>query len=460
MSSRWIFRRTDLRERHAGGAPITDKNPERGFYHVYTYDITEKEVEEDWVWSLCRDERLALVLLDIGKCAHRALSVGELAKAGRIFALFRDNGMQMIVRVVYDRVGRGPEHEPGELGQVTGHIRQLAPLFAAFSAHILTIQGLLVGSWGEMHDSKFLDRASLLMLFDAMGKAAGDIPISVRKPQFQRILQLHNSGVGVGLYDDAILASDTDMGTFGWIDDADRPDIMWTPQRELEFMKVQNARTLCGGEVLAGALAHDADEVLARLALMQVTYLNSVHEPVVWERWRSPEHPGDGGRPLSDVIRERLGYRYELADVELTDGVQKTGQCGCADLTAGAPESGRDKAGDRLRITIANSGFACCYDPVCVVLECGRIRMESVFDGRRLAAGGRLDVEFDIREACAAQGGQELFVCVALRHEKTGLPIYFANARCADQWERYRRISSLPAGAAAGVLLRVKEAIS
>lgn len=478
------MRKWDWRGKNSRCNPTADKNPGRGFYHVYTYDITQKEAEEDWIWSLCKDERLALVLLDIGKCAHRALTDGELAKAGRIFSLFRDNGMQMIVRVVYDRVGRGMEHEPGEIGQVVLHMRQLGPLLAAFSAHILTAQGLFIGSWGEMHDSRFLEKEQLFRLYETFREAAQGVRISVRKPQQQRILQMQNTEDAVGLYDDAILASGTDMGTFGWIDDVQNREIMWTPERELEFMQVQNRRALCGGEVLAGALIHSADEVLARLSLMQATYLNSVHEPIVWERWRVQRYPEDGsGEPNSTAdgarggreregscvaegngtlygeIRVRLGYRYELAEVEIVGGGPGRPASG-----ARKPDAGRKAGCGRLRIAIRNTGFACCYDPVRVILSCGSMQLAEVFDGRALAAGASIDVWFDIfdmKEACAGQEGDGLPLFVALRHEPTGLPIYFSDGACPStdpaRWERYRSISSLSEGTFVGVLLRVKE---
>lgn len=469
MSSRWILRKRDFTEQCIKN-DMTGKNPVRGFYHVYTYDITEKEAEEDWVWSLQKDERLALVLLDIGKCAHRAISQEELAKAGRIFSLFKDHGMQMIVRVVYDREGRGMEHEPEHIGQVLMHMRQLAPLLTAFSAHIFTLQGLFIGSWGEMHASKFLEKEDLCLLYETLREATdGTVRISVRKPQQQRMLRSADGEIRTGLYDDAILASETDMGTFGWIDDVTDPDIMWTPKQELAFMQLHNFHTPCGGEVLAGALEFSAEEVLARMRLMHLTYLNSVHEPALWEQWKTlscgmGEIFGTPGTvTLYDYIRAHLGYRYVLEDVRLMPPVCASGRA------VGADE--RVDAGRRLNVTVRNTGFACCYDVLRMELAVGGCKLCASFLEPQHAADDRICVAFDIDETLqrimagenAQKAGMEakLPVYLALYHEKTGLPVYFANDFSdSDKWDKYCRSSSLAEGVPVGVLSMEKDAIS
>lgn len=486
MSSRWILRKRDFTRRCIENG-MTDRNPVRGFYHVYTYDIAEKEAEEDWVWSLQKDERLALLLLDIGKCAHRALSQEELLKTERIFSLFKDHGMQMVVRVVYDREGKGMEHEPKHIGQVLLHMRQLAPLIAAFSPHIFTLQGLFIGSWGEMHTSKFLEKEDLRLLYETLREATdGAVRISVRKPQQQRMLRSADGEIKTGLYDDAILSSETDMGTFGWIDDVTDPDIMWTPEQELAFMQLHTKRVPCGGEVLAGALKFSAEEVLARMKMMHLTYLNSVHEPVLWEHWktrscgREEALKANGAVTLYDYIRAHLGYRYVLEDVRLEQFLCASGGALGAD--------GRSGEGCRLLVTVQNTGFACCYDSLRMVLTIGGQKFSVSFLEPQLAVNSVIHVAFDIESALhqtvlkkvlyqtidgenAAEaeleinqqlcGKAELPVHLALYHEKTGLPVYFANDFSdSDKWDKYCLSSSFSEGVSVGVLSMEKEAIS
>ena len=442
MKNRWIIYRRSWTEQVSGSSDRTRSNPARGFYHVYTYDLTEREAEEDWIWSLQKEERLALVLLDIGKCADRALTEAELEKAARIFSLFRAHHMQMIVRVVYDRDGHGMEREPRCIELVCTHMRQLGPLLSQFSPDILTVQGLFIGSWGEMHDSRFLDRAQLLQLYKTLCQATGgSVCISVRKPQYQRILAAGDGTVCTGLYDDAIMGSDTDMGTFGWIDDCSDREIMWTPRHELEFIGRQARRTPVGGEVLSGALALPWEDVPARMRRMQLTYLNRVHEPVVWEKW-SAMTCGDLQENMltrAEYVGAHLGYRYVLKDVEL-----------CCDQEL------------KIAVTVKNTGFACCYDMLRMELSVGKKRLQTSLDGKTLAAGDEMCIVFSPGEAmCAQEGDAPLPLILALYHEKTGLPIYFANEFLdARQWEMYRSSRSSVGGIVVGVLSTEKEATS
>lgn len=428
----------------SGSSDDTWRNPARGFYRVYTYDLTEIETEEDWVWSLQKEERLALVLLDIGKCANRPLSAAELAKAERIFSFFGEHHRQMIVRVVYDRMGQGMKREPQVIGQVCEHMRQLGPLLGRFSSEILTVQGLFIGSWGEMHDSRFLEREQLLLLYKTLREAAGDhVCISVRKPQYQRMLAKVDGTVCTGLYDDAILASDTDMGTFGWMDDDAEGESMWTPRLELPFIEKQAGKVPVGGEVLSGALALPWEDVLARMRLMHLTYLNRVHEPAVWEVW-SRERCGEDYREeltRAQYVGAYLGYRYVLVDVEISEDIGK---------------------GEQICVTLKNTGFACCYDWLRMELAVGKKKLQASFDGKELAAGDRMCIPFAVREVLHCQLQEApLPLTLALYHEKTQLPIYFANEFLdARKWERYRSSNSLVEGIVVGVLSIEKEATS
>ena len=442
MKNRWIIYRRSWTEQVSGSSDRTRSNPARGFYRVYTYDLTESEAEEDWIWSLQKEERLALVLLDIGKCADRALTEAELAKTARIFSLFRANRMQMIVRVVYDRDGHGMEREPRSIELVCTHMRQLGPLLSQFSTDILTVQGLFIGSWGEMHDSRFLDRPQLLLLCETLRQATGGtVCISVRKPQYQRILVAEDGTVCTGLYDDAIMGSDTDMGTFGWIDDCADREIMWTPRYEMEFIGSQARCTPVGGEVLRGALSLLWEDVLARMRRMQLTYLNRVHEPVVWEKWSSLpcDSLRENGLTRAEYVGAHLGYRYVLKDVEL-----------CCDQEL------------QIAVTVKNTGFACCYDMLRMELAVGKKRLQASLDGKTLAAGGETCIVFSPEEAlCAQESDAPLPLILALYHEKTGLPIYFANEFLdARQWEMYRSSRSSVGGIMVGVLSTEKEATS
>lgn len=447
MNSRWNFLKRSWTDDLTESGDKTGQNPARGFYRVYTYDITAKEAEEDWVWSLQKDERLALVLLDIGKCADRALSKQELAKAARIFSLFRAHRMQMLVRVVYDRSGHGMESEPRTIEQVLRHMKQLAPLFVQFAADIFTIQGLFIGSWGEMHDSHFLEKKQLRMLYETLRETTQErVCISVRKPQYQRMLCDAKGRICTGLYNDAILGSETDMGTYGWIDDRTNREIMWTPEAELEFIEKQAADTPCGGEVLAGALQLPFAQAVDRMRRMQLTYLNRVHEPIVWQTWHQVRCGLQDGHAYGqwsclDYMQAYLGYRYVLEDVVFLKDRGKN---------------------EKIQISIKNCGFACCYDILRIVLFVGNVKKQIAFDGKTLTAGGLHRLEFEIKDVLQRQtSGDRLGVSMAMYHEKTGLPIFVANQFSDERkWEKYRSNNSRAEEIVLGVLLMEKDAAS
>ncbi len=440
MGKTWTFRMFERAADMAGSGGRTDENPSRGFYHVYTFDITSEEKEEDWVWSLVEGERLALVLLDIGKCACRRISSKELSKAGRIFSFFKSHGRQMILRVVYDAQGHGPESEPDDIGRIVCHMRQLGPVIGAFDSHIFTLQGLWVGSWGEMHSSRFLEKGHLELLYDTLRReTGGGIVISVRKPQYQRMLAGPEGKIAAGLYDDAILASDTDMGTFGWLDDTNDRDSMWTPGLELEFIERCTRHLPCGGEMLSGALRLPWNDAVERMRQMHLTYLNRVHEPALWNAWESMQAgSGQSGPTRLDFVRQHLGYRYELLDLQVRGGP------------------------DAAYVLIQNSGFACCYDEMTLELAIGGLVYRQKFPVQDVAPGERAVVRVPVCLASDPDSGfaEPLLVQVGLRHDKTGLVVYFANEYPDERtWARYSSSSSLSDGIAAGVLSTENAAI-
>ena len=60
----------------------------------------------------------------------------------------------MILRPVYDREGKGRECEPDSFEQVLEHLQQIGGLLRDMQHSVFIFQGMLAGSWGEMHDSR------------------------------------------------------------------------------------------------------------------------------------------------------------------------------------------------------------------------------------------------------------------------------------------------------------------
>lgn len=80
----------------------------------------------------------------------------------------------MILRVCYDTEGKGMEREPQRIFVVQRHMQALGSLAERYADAILTVQGVFVGSWGEMHTSRFLRPGSDLPA--GADLAGGDAP--------------------------------------------------------------------------------------------------------------------------------------------------------------------------------------------------------------------------------------------------------------------------------------------
>ena len=70
----------------------------------------------------------------------------------------------MILRVCYDTEGKGMEREPQRIFVVQRHMQALGSLAERYADAILTVQGVFVGSWGEMHTSRFLRPDQICLL--------------------------------------------------------------------------------------------------------------------------------------------------------------------------------------------------------------------------------------------------------------------------------------------------------
>lgn len=282
-------------------------NPERGWYYIHTYILEDSMEIAPPV--RCGEETLALVLINIGGYHSCPLTPASILNLEEILEGFCRAGLDMILRICYDTQGRGPEREPGQLRLVQEHIRQLAPVLHKYEEGILLFQGLLVGSWGEMHGSKFLLQPYFSTLYRTIREAFGErIPLAFRQPLHYRLLFEEGERQGnIGFFNDAILASETCMGTYAPMA---RPKSAWREQwnffEEMSFMREYAGEVPYGGEALWGGGALTPAETVENLMAGRVTYLNAAYDPVLLEKWKStPYEEGD----LYHYVGDHLGYR-------------------------------------------------------------------------------------------------------------------------------------------------------
>lgn len=391
-----------------------DGNPSKGWYGLYPFVISEEPDFDNLVWSLADGDVIALVRIDIGR---RQPGVGtgspftaeELDRADRILTWFEKHSREVILRITYDTEGKGMEHEPSLIKNVAGHMRQLGPVIAAHADNIIVHQGIFVGSWGEMHDSKFLSENAVCELYETLVSACGNkVRIAVRTPMQHRfIMKYLTRYMGTGnadtdtdnaymdtdilrpaLYNDAILSSEDDMCTYAggravW---ADYQDEVCT-------------YAACGGEIIHDNPLNDYDNAVKELANMHITYLNRQYDKAVLDKWRSNNGYDNGYDYGYDYIGTHLGYRFVVTDTAVSPDTEYTG--------------GKTQAGGGsiyINVRIANRGFACVYD---------RVRLLAEFRGKDGGCISRAEVMSDMSQI---KPGDECTAAIRLPQECSCMP--------------------------------------
>ena len=377
-----------------------DGNPSKGWYGLYPFVISEEPDFDNLVWSLADGDVIALVRIDIGR---RQPGVGtgspftaeELDRADRILTWFEKHSREVILRITYDTEGKGMEHEPSLIKNVAGHMRQLGSVIAAHADNIIVHQGIFVGSWGEMHDSKFLSENAVCELYETLVSACGNkVRIAVRTPMQHRfIMKYLTRYMGTGnadtdtdilrpaLYNDAILSSEDDMCTYAggrtvW---ADYQDEVCT-------------YAVCGGEAIHDNPLNDYDNAVKELANMHITYLNRQYDMAVLDKWRS-----NNGY---DYIGTHLGYRFVVTDTAAgRDAEEETGS-----------KTPTGVGSIYINVRIANRGFACVYD---------RVRLLAEFRGKDGGCISRAEV---MSEMSRIKPGDECTAAIRLPQECSYMP--------------------------------------
>lgn len=414
---RTAFRKAEFRE-----SSEELYNPGCGWYHVYTFRAKPqagKSVEEEaWLDESCRRERLALALIDIGDYRACAIAQEALDHIRRILEFFHGNGKQVILRFVYDNEGKGMEREPLTISMVKRHMEQLGGALQPYMADILVLQGIFVGSWGEMHGSKFLDRDSMGALADTLYRATkGACFLAVRTPAQWRIL---TGGAGgqeleerLGLYNDGIFGSETDLGTYGTLPRAQAGETgSWSRPEELEWQESCMDRTPNGGEILSGERLKGYRQAAQELEKMHATYLNSIYHPDQLELWKQETVEEEGcwrGVSGYDYIGRHLGYRFTVRNVT-------------------------EKKGKELYVTVENTGFAnLCQEAECFLVAEGRDGKRTFqrlpADPREWRNGQEATFRADISGSLTP--GTRLFLL--LKRKADGQAIRFANQGADDK---------------------------
>ena len=417
------------------------KNPGCGWYHIYTFDLSK----ENFLYIDCEEEELVLLLIDIhGFRGCEQIPKEALEYFSSILTFFEQHDKGIILRIVYDTKGRGMENEPSSIKIVKSHMKQLGSIICehmskkeSLPGKILVHQGLFVGSWGEMHGSKFLSEARIKELSDTFLEATkGSCPIAVRKPVQLRQLSCQNtassplqnaSNTNFTLFNDAIFGSETDLGTYGTIqksalpENSEREKTSWVREDELSWQQSFMQQSFCGGEVLGGMnnvsessgntdhsqRTLDWNQVVADLAKMHVSYLNSIYSKEVLDDWKAHRIMWNG-KEISeyDYIGRHMGYRFTVTHVKISKNV--------------------------ITLTIKNTGFAnLCEEAVCRLILTENNENIKAFeiksDPRTWNSGTDTVIESPILQEVWTQQSQQTKIFLQLIRKRDGRIIEWAN---------------------------------
>ena len=300
-------------------------NPGQGWYRIYTYDAGFPFDQAGT--AVTEGERLALVRISLERYREGPLPEACLENIRAILRFFDKQGIDLILRVAYDFEGRGLEKEPDLFSIVEDHLRQLVSLVRDFENRIMVFQGLLIGSWGEMHQSKFLSMQRIRALERAFrGSGNRKVWLALRCPAFLRGLMGRGAQTGrLALFDDAIGGSDTDMGTFGWKRQGEALwEEPWVREDELKFIETFCTDAPFGGEAVLSAegAGMRLAEIICTLRRMHLSYLNCQHDPRqldLWQRQRLRRTDAWGGISLYDYIGAHMGYRFCVRNAAVKD---------------------------------------------------------------------------------------------------------------------------------------------
>ena len=413
-------------------------NRERGFYNMRGVMVSDENPADGALYEsiACeeRQETLELLQIHIGAYRDREISPSGIEQIEKTFEAYarKKQPVSLIVRVLYDWDGKGAQSDPASLALALRHMEQIGRVMEKYEDQIYIVQGVFVGSWAEMHSSRYLTEKSYRALLGQMDAVVPDsIFLAVRTPAFWR------SGTGrteplsgqeawgaaglasrLSLFNDGILGNSLDCGTYGDVsrEEAPSPGTKWIREDELAFQEQLNLYVPNGGEVVLDNPLNDLESADQALAAMHVSYLNRGHDTKVLEKWRNAIYRDSGsvydGMSGYDYIERHLGYRFVIRDVSV-------------------PESGWLWEEQTITVRVENVGYSPRYTPCKVELilkneDAGRTEIYNAGADVRQWVPGE-EISFTVAAPARTEETGDWQVYLKVTGERDGMPLYFGN---------------------------------
>lgn len=310
------------------------ENPNRGFYHMYGFHINDEETEfEENIGELYKQDNgtsLTLIQINLQYYRDRAISEKGLENLEKLFAEWSKLDKQLVIRFLYDWHGENIEQEPENLDTILIHMEQVGPILRKYKDRIFTLQGLFTGNWGEMNGTRYTSAEDMQILAQQLETVTDPSTyLAVRMPMQWRMI----TGIGdttqltpeeggfpyrMGLYNDGMLGSWSDYGTYGNHTKEEQGYFTyWNREQELAFQEELCKLVPIGGEVIVDNTYNDFENALQDMRLMHVTYLNGDYDSKVLEKWATTTVSQEGcfyGMDGLSYIERHLGYRLLIRD--------------------------------------------------------------------------------------------------------------------------------------------------
>ena len=316
-------------------------NPYQGFYHIAAYTLSDEYTPAD-APSYQNDsytDPLALVEINLKNYRKTQISEIGLTQLDDILTSWSQSpsNTKLILRFLYDWDGLALKTEPESLNLILKHMDQVSTLVNRYCDSIYIMQGIFIGNWGEMHNSRFMDDTSVKTLIQHLHDViAPSIYLSVRTPsQWRMIHNLYDLPKKfpafeaddslmrrLGLFNDGMLGSESDLGTYGNTPrcDAVSPSYKGTRKEELDFQNHLCNYVPNGGEVIYNNNLSDIEISVSNLRTMHVSYLNADYDSRILEKWRNMVWTGDDafyGCDGYSYVQAHLGYRYLIRSCKI-----------------------------------------------------------------------------------------------------------------------------------------------
>ena len=309
------------------------RNPDRGFYKLVQIELNKGK--EDFNGFKGEIKNIAKEYADVSLISFQLslkqyvasnldLTDNKIEEINKYFSIMRENGYQVIFRVVYD--SKGDNNPEPDFQTILRHIEQLKSVYEKNEDIIFVVEAGYLGSYGEWHDGKYdKDKEKRNQVVNKLLKCIPEsIQISLRKPSFiedyignnqtvTKINAFSNDEIArLGLHNDGYLASETDLGTYN---KSEREEsLLWQGKQTLY--------TLFGGECQnKDSIYTNLNNAIVDMEKRHCTYMNKTYDREVKEKWKKEIYTNKNSVYQVETgykyIENHLGYRLVIRDVNM-----------------------------------------------------------------------------------------------------------------------------------------------